>query len=471
VRQFRTPLRHAIELYIGESQQVELSNGKTVIVKLLDIEETRDRLRSAIRVSRAKVAVDGKEIWLSSGNYSLPVTCGNVRIDCPVTSGYLKDGSGDNKWGLDKDARLRLWPADSPLIAPGTFVYPIAQRWSASDTQMSNEPVFVNGGENPSRPQVYYHWGLDFGGAEGMIDALSAVDGIVVQSGKQVLDGYEEIFPEASYDGVYIVDDRGWFHGYFHLKTITAQLGKKVQKGEKIGVLGKEGSSGGWSHLHYVIKCYQTSGKWGVEESYAFVWEAYVQQYSPSLIAVARPHQLICVGDTVSLDGRKSWSSSGEIVDYEWIFTDGTTARGPVVENTYSAPGTYSEILKVTDSSGQVSYDFAKVQVLEGSHSKHAPHSIHAAYSPTLGIKPGDMVTFKVRSFNVGDGKEVWDFGDGSPAAIVQSDGNAESHAEDGYAIVSHSYREAGDYLVCVERRNAQEAVEAVTRLFVRVDR
>ena len=80
VEQLRIPLRRAVELNIGESQQVELCNGKKVTVKLLDIEETRDPLRSAIRVSRAKVAVDGKDIWLSSGNYNLPVTFGGVRI-------------------------------------------------------------------------------------------------------------------------------------------------------------------------------------------------------------------------------------------------------------------------------------------------------------------------------------------------------------------------------------------------------
>ncbi len=469
MEQLRIPLRRAVELNIGESQQVELCNGKKVTVKLLDIEETRDPLRSAIRVSRTKVAVDGKDIWLSSGNYNLPVTFGGVRIDCPITRGYLQDGSGHNKWALGKDARFRLWPADSPLIAPGTFIHPIRQRWFASDTQMSNEPVFVDGGENPTRSNIYYHWGLDFGGAEGMIDVLSATDGIVVSSGEQVLDGYEEVGSEAGYDAVYILDDRGWFHGYFHLKTIFAQPGKEVRKGEKIGILGKEGSSGGWSHLHYVIKCRQPSGEFGVEESYAFAWEAYVKEYSPVLIAVARPHHFVSVGDTVSLDGGKSWSASGAISDYEWTFTDGTTAAGSVVKRMYTVPGTYSERLKITDSRGRIGYDFAVVQVAESPHTKQPPPAIHAAYAPTLNLQLGEPITFKVRSFSVGEGKEVWDFGDGSQPVTVQSDGNVDSHAEDGYAIAVHEYEKAGEYIVRVERRNAQEIVEAVSHLYVRV--
>ena len=40
---------------------------------------------------------------------------------------------------------------------------------------------------------------------------------------------------------------------------------------------------------------------------------------------------------------------------------------------------------------------------------------IHPNYYPTLGIRPGAAVTFKVRTFNTTAGHEVWDFGDGSP--------------------------------------------------------
>jgi hypothetical protein len=55
------------------------------------------------------------------------------------------------------------------------------------------------------------------------------------------------------------------------------------------------------------------SGKWGTEEGYAFLWEAYQRQYKPQLIAVARPHHLIWAGEKVTLDGSKSWSRDGQI--------------------------------------------------------------------------------------------------------------------------------------------------------------
>ena len=69
----------------------------------------------------------------------------------------------------------------------------------------------------------------------------------------------------------------GWFYRYAHLKSIdpAVQPGQRVKMGQKIGVLGKEGSSGGWAHLHFDIKARQPSGKWGIQDAYAFLWEAY----------------------------------------------------------------------------------------------------------------------------------------------------------------------------------------------------
>ena len=135
--------------------------------------------------------------------------------------------------------------------------------------------------------------------------------------------------------------------------------------GQKIGVLGKEGASGGWSHLHFDIKARQPSGKWGIQEGYAFLWEAYLREHKPQLIAVARPHHLIWAGEKVVLDGSRSWSAAGKIERYEWTFTDGTTATGPRVERTYDQPGEYSEVLKVVDARGRVDYDFAVVLVID----------------------------------------------------------------------------------------------------------
>src|SRR5262249_9217479 len=158
------PVR-TIDVNMGERQEVELVGGKKVAVKLLDLQETRDDLRQAVRRAEVQAEVDGQKVSLVSANYRLPVTVGPVQIDCPVTKGYRQNNSngvaGEAAWGLDREARLRLWPAGAPLLNPGTFAHPAKQRWFASATQMANEPVHVDGGENPLVKKIYYHYGLD----------------------------------------------------------------------------------------------------------------------------------------------------------------------------------------------------------------------------------------------------------------------------------------------------------------------
>ncbi len=465
----RQPLLRAVDLAVGESATVELCDGTRATVRLLDVRESRDAIRAAIRSAEADVEVNGERLTLGSGNYRLPVSVAGVRIDCPVTHGYRTNAESD-VWGLEKDARLRLWPAQSPLQEPGTFRYPLKQRWFASATQMANEPVYVDGVERPSLRKIYYHYGLDMGGPEGLAEVTAATDGQVVSRGTDRLPGYEDTPVAPRYDVVYLLDNQGWYYRYSHLMTIdpAVKLGATVRLGQPIGVLGKEGGSGGWSHLHFDIFSRQPSGKWGVQEGYALLWEAYVAEHAPPLIAVARPHQLAAVGDDVVLDGSRSWSAAREIVRYEWTCTDGTTATGPVVHRRYDRPGCYSEILKVVDAAGATDYDFAVVQILDPAQLDTLPASIHPAYAPSFGVRPGDEVTFKVRSFGTTHGEESWDFGDGSPAVTTRSDGNVEQHAKDGYAVTKHRYEKPGHYLVRVERTDAH-GYKATARLHVRV--
>lgn len=465
----RAPLVRVVDLSFGDSQEVKLCDDTKVRVKLVGLQENRDEIRAAVRSARVKVEVDGKLLTIASGNYHLPQTFGGVRIDCPITRGYLENSNRD-AWGLVKDARLRLWPANSPLLRPGTFLYPVKQRWFASLTHMANEPCFVDGGEDPAVRRIYYHYGLDIGGAEALVEVLAATDGLVVSAGKARLEGYEKTPVDPRYDVVYILDERGWYYRYSHLHSFDSAIkpGARVKMGQKIGLLGKEGGSGGWSHLHFDITSRQPSGKWGIQEGYAFLWEAYQRQYQPKIIAVARPHHFIRSGDRVTLDGSRSWSADGTIARFDWTFCDGSTATGPSVTRIYPKSGSYSEILKVTDASGRIDYDFAVVHVLDRDHPERRYPTVHAVYSPTFGIKPGDAVTFKVRAFNTTDGEETWDFGDGTAPVKVKSDGNAVKLAKDGYAVTTHRFQKPGHYLVRVERAN-QAGVKAIGRLHVQV--
>ena len=470
------PTFRTVDLKVGESQEVTFASGKKVQLKLIDLREQRDQLCDAVRTAEVVVEVGGRNVTLVSGNYRLPVTVGDVQMDCPVTIGYTRNSNrttgGLDAWGLEKhkDARLRVWPAGEPLIEPGTFQYPAAQRWFASATQMANEPVYVDGGERPGTGRIYYHYGLDIGGAEGLVDVMAATNGLVVSVGKEVLPGFEDSPVSPRYDVIYLLDERGWFYRYSHLHTICADLrpGGRVKMGEKLGLLGKEGGSGGWSHLHFDISGRQPSGKWGIIEGYAFLWESYQRDHKPKLLAVARPHYFVAVDEPVTLDGTRSWSAAGKISSYDWTCTDGKTGTGPSLERTYTRPGVYSETLKITDSTGQIDYDFAIVNVIDKNHPDQLPPSIHAAFAPTRAIEPGQSVRFLVRTFRTTDGEETWDFGDGSPTVTVKSDGNAVPLAKDGYAATTHQFDRPGLYLVKVQRTN-RLGHTAVFRLKVRV--
>jgi putative CocE/NonD family hydrolase len=460
-----------VDLNIDDSTEVELCNGSVVTVKLLDLQETRDAVCFAVRRAVVTVEVNGKRAELVSATYHLPQTIGGVQIDCAITKGYNENGRASS-WGLDKDARLRLWPAGTPLVKPDTFSYPVKQKWFATDTQMANDPVYVDGGERAGKRAIYYHSGLDIGGSEGLVEVVAATDGLVVSVGELVLDGHKQDTPVSPrYDVVYLLDGRGWYYRYSHLKEIDQSLvpGRVVSRGDRIGLLGKEGGSGGWSHLHFEIKSRQPSGKWGTQEGYAFLWEAYQREHEPKLIAVARPHHVIFTGESVTLDGSGSWSKSGKIAGYEWRFDDGSVVDAPQIQRTYDKPGRFSEVLRVIDAAGNVSYDFAVVIVIDRENGDRPVSSIHPNYYPTTGIDAGDPIKFKVRTFNTTAGKEVWDFGDGTDKVEVQSDGNADKLAPDGYAVTTHSYKNPGDYVVSVTRTN-EHGVPAIGRLHVHVD-
>jgi hypothetical protein len=343
---------------------------------------------------------------------------------------------------------------------------------------MANEPVYVDLCEKPGiRNNIYYHYGLDTGGADARVEIVAATDGVVVTVGNNTIqppDFPSDVKPR--YDVVYLLDGRGWYYRYSHLDSIDPAMkpGARVKMGQKVGVLGKEGESGGWSHLHFDITGRQPSRKYGNIEAYAFFWEAYHTSHKTQLQAVARPHRVAWVGEEVALDGSRSWSAQGpgHITSYQWLFTDGTTADGAQVRRSYPRSGKYSELLKVTDADGRVDYDVCPVEVFSREHPDLLPASIHATYWPTLDLKAGDEVTFLVRSFGISraEGRERWDFGDGSPPVEVQSDdAKNDVHAKDGYVTTTHRYAKPGHYLVSVSRTN-NRGETATARLHVRIE-
>ena len=452
-------LNVVVEMNIGDTKDVALINGDVVKLVLHDIEIVRDSVRRGIRAVRLKISVDGEEATIGSGNYNLPVNVGKVKIDCPVirehtarSSYYASDGV------LQGDARIRLWPKDSPFIQPGTLEFPLVQKWMTIRTQSQNEPAGLGWAESRDTVNVGYHATHDFGGAEGMNEIFFATDGLVVSSKNKVLDGYEDLPGDVRPDVVWVVDGRGWYYRYSHLNSVEPEIepGVNVKTGQKVGYMGKQGGSGGWVHLHFGVHYKNpATSRWEVEDAYPYLWESYVMKYKPTAVAIARPHLIAWAEQEVTLDGSKSMSTAGDIVSFLWTFTDGTTANGAIQKRKYRTPGEYSEILKVTDTKGNIAYDFMYIQVFDRKDPQKQIPTIHASYYPSLNIRTGDPVTFLVRTFGSSTGDEIWDFGDGTEKVAVNSGVVQRKTQNQGkYAETIHSFVKAGSYIVRVERIN-----------------
>ena len=447
----KPPLHRTIDLNLGETTQVRLTDGNLAKVRLVALREHVGRVWGEIYRAEVTVEVNGDQKIIQAGLYNLPQEIGGVQIDCTITRS-LKNNSHINHWQLEKDARLRLWPKDSPWIDRMDFQYPVRQKWFASQTSFSNEPV----APRPQR-QLYYHSGLDLGGAEGLTEVVAATDALVVSRGNDILPQHAENTPvNKRYDVLYLLDERGWYYRYSHFHSIdeSIKLGERVKKGRRLGLIGKEGGSGGWTHLHFEIKARQPSGQWGTEDGYAFLWQSYIQEHQPKLIAVARPSYVAFTGQEVTFDGSKSWSSTGPIRSFEWTHSDGRKTIGPITTAQFSKPGTYFAQLKITDAAGRVDYDFVRAKIYSRKNVEQHPPRLHLAYHPTFNLKVDQPITFFGRAFYFTHGEEKWDFGDGSPIIQTKSDGNVVQRAKDGYVVVEHAYRMPGHYIVHVTRRN-----------------
>ena len=470
---------HVFDLTIGETVAPTLSDRTEHRITLLDVHEPRCTVRGLIRFPSITVDIDGEQETVPAALYHLPRNLNGVKIDCPVTRGVAQTVARRlDVYALDKDARIRCWAPNDPLFGPTPIVYPARQAWFATMTQMANERTYVDGGEYPEQdPEgyIYHHFGMDIGGHDKAVPIVSARGGKVVVRGEDFIDAKHLV----RYDRVVIRDDTGWYFLYSHLDMIAPniQLGDCVDPGDPVGVLGKEGASGGWSHLHFGITAPQPSGRYGQVEGYAFLVEAYLNEHPGALLASARPHRAALVGESVELDGSRSICDGAEIASYEWTFQTGETADGVRATKTYDKEGMYSERLTVTDTRGQTDVDFCVVQVLpRGAAPERTPPAMHLTCYPTDNIRVGQPVAFKARTFFKGPfavnntGEEHWDFGDGATATShSETPARSGSCTDLDFDERWHAYNTPGRYIVTVTR-TGQNGLSATAQVKVHVE-
>ncbi len=122
---------------------------------------------------------------------------------------------------------------------------------------------------------------------------------------------------------------------------------------------------------------------------------------------------------TVSFNGAGSTAATGAtIATYAWSFGDGTSATGASTSHAFTAAGTYSTTLTVTDSKGLTSSASTPIVVTAPPVAVNKAPTAVASATPLTGTAPL-TVTFDASGSTDSDGTiaaYLWNFGDGGTA-------------------------------------------------------
>ncbi len=137
------------------------------------------------------------------------------------------------------------------------------------------------------------------------------------------------------------------------------------------------------------------------------------------------------VNVAVAFDGTGSSDPDGTIASYAWNFGDGSSGSGPTPSHTYTAVGSYTVSLTVTDNLGATSTCSAAASIAEAGNLPPACDA-GGPYTGTVDV----AVAFDGTGSNDPDGtiaSYTWNFGDGSSGSGPTP---------------SHTYTAAGAYTV-----------------------
>jgi murein DD-endopeptidase MepM/ murein hydrolase activator NlpD len=391
-------------LNANETYTFKLKDGSQRNIRLISVREHRDSVVNLMRRAEVRLEIDGRPLDLVCEPYQMPVETAGLRIQADSTAG----------WGnVPKQVQLSLWDAKDPIVDVKKFVYPIRNHLLFSHgMQAHNEPVHLGAGDDDPAGQRFYHdYGFDTAGFEGREDVVSAVEGKIVH-----------FWPSREDLCSAVVQDRSGLNWeYAHLKSVEPEivLNAQVARGQKIGLLGKSGPSGNFSHLHLgtylTMRDLETDHRNTRLNLYPWLVTAYRAQHPKALFAVARPHHIALTGEKVVLDGSHSLAWGGnKIASYRWVFPDGQTVNNRRAEKTFDRPGAYVAELRIKDDRGAEDVDFCQIKVFtKGNPEKGIPH-IYMSYVPTEAIHLGQPVRFRFWLQGSGAGPIRVDFDDGT---------------------------------------------------------
>jgi murein DD-endopeptidase MepM/ murein hydrolase activator NlpD len=432
-----------IYLDIGETVSFRLADGRIKVIRLVSIREEMDEVIHLVRRAAVRLEVDGETLDLPCGPYILPVEKDGLRLQIDTTSAWLKMG---------KRIQLSLWDAADPVVDTSLFVFPLAgYRLFSQGTQGYNEPVHLGDGDGDPKGQRFHHnYGFDLAGFEGRDVVLSPIEGRIIS-----------VQPDAGW--VVFEDDRGIVIDCGHMDAIRSGIeeGVEVKRGQEVGLIGRKGPSGNYSHLHLGLylnrKDFEEDRPCRNLNLYPWILTAYEASSGAHLIAVARPHQTAITGERVLFDGTNSVALGSQIILYRWEFSDGTASNGPVAAKVFDRPGAYAAILRIEDDRGNRDLDICRIRVYSAREPEDILTTLFFSVSPSLGLRPGSSVHF--RGWPQG--------GDAGPIRLDFGDGSVRENYEP-YSDIEHSYAEPGIYIVTASAE--KDGRPAMTKLKVIVE-
>ncbi len=152
------------------------------------------------------------------------------------------------------------------------------------------------------------------------------------------------------------------------------------------------------------------------------------------------------VGSAVNFSSAGSNDTDGSIAAYSWDFGDGNTSSSANPSHTYSASGSYTVELTVTDNDGASASDITSADISTQSPTNQSP--IAQANGPYSGAV-GQSIAFSSAGSYDPDGSTLsyqWTFGDGSSST---------------QANPNHAYASAGSYNVSLTVTDADGASDS----------
>jgi hypothetical protein len=355
----------------------------------------------------------------------MPTEFEGLRIQADTTSAWLS---------IPKRVQFSVWDASNPIVHAEKFGFPIRNYLLFSHGMQSyNEVVHLGWVDGcPEGVTFYHNYGIDFAGYEGREEIISCTDGTVIR-----------LSLKRDYIFVVIKDDDGLIWEYGHLDSVSPQvkMASRIEKGQKIGVLGKTGPSGNFAHLHlgnFLSEADLDNGRINRRLNlYPWLITTYERQYHRMLYAVARPHQTVSTGQKVLFDGSNSLGFGTKIVSYRWILPDRESVNGITAEKRFDRPGVYIAELWITDENGRKDVDFHKIRVFTASVPEGSIPTIFMTHIPTNNVVVNQPVFFRFWLQGAKDKSVKVDFGDGTVIDNYVS-----------YSEIRHRFKSPGIHVV-----------------------